>query len=40
MWCNAPTMLPAGSLDAEFLRIQAIGQQRRGCITPHAVNTV
>jgi hypothetical protein len=30
-------MLLAGSLDAEFLRTQAAGQQHRRCITPQAV---
>ena len=34
------TMLPAGNLDAEFLRIQVTGRQHRGCIIPQAVNTV
>jgi len=33
-------MLPVGSLDAEFLRIQSTGRQHRGCIVPQAVNTV
>jgi hypothetical protein len=35
-------MLPvAGSLEAEFLRLQATGcRQHRGCIIPQAVNTV
>jgi hypothetical protein len=31
------TMLPAGSLEAEFLRFQAASRQHRGCIIPHAV---
>ena len=31
LWYNAPTMLPAGSLEAEFLRFQTTGQQHRGC---------
>jgi len=39
LWYNAPTMLPAGSLDAEELHIQATGRQHRGCITPQAANT-
>ena len=30
-------MLPAGSLDAEFLCFQATGRQHRGCIIPQAV---
>jgi len=34
---NSPTMLPAGSLEAEFLRFQAIGRQHRGRITPQTV---
>ena len=29
--------LPAGSLEAEKLDIQATGRQRRGCIMPQAV---
>ena len=35
----APTMLPAGSLEAEALplRFQATGRQHRGCIIPQAV---
>ena len=40
LWYNAPTKLPAGSLDAEFLRIQTTGRQHRGCLIPQAVNTV
>jgi hypothetical protein len=42
LWYNPPTMLPAGSLEAEelFLRFQATGRQHRGCIIPQAVNTV
>ena len=32
LWCNAPTMLPAASLEAEFLRFQATGRQNRGYI--------
>ena len=39
-WYNGPTMLPAGSLDAEQLRIHAIGRQHRGCIKPQGVNIV
>jgi hypothetical protein len=34
---NAPTMLPAGSLEAEELRFQTTGRQHRGCIIPQAV---
>ena len=30
-------MLPAGSLEAEFLRFQATGLQARGCIIPQVV---
>ena len=37
LWNNAPTMLPAGSLGAEFLRFQASGRQHRWCIIPQAV---
>ena len=37
LWSNAPTMLLAGSLEAEELRFQATSQQRRGCIIPQAV---
>ena len=42
LWYNAPTMLPAGSLDEvemlkQFHRIQATGGQHRGCIIPQAV---
>ena len=40
LWYNAPTMLPAGSLEAEecqFLRFQATVWQHRGCIIPQAV---
>ena len=37
LWYNAPTMLPAGSLEAEELRSQATGWQHRGCIRPQAV---
>ena len=35
--CNAPTMLPAGSLEAEFLRFQAASRKHRGCIIAQAV---
>jgi hypothetical protein len=28
LWYNAPTRLPAGSLEAEFRRFQATGRQR------------
>ena len=34
---NAPTMLPAGSLEAEELRFQATGRQHRRCNIPQAV---
>ena len=37
LWYNAPTMLPTGSLEAEFLRFQATGRQHRGFIIPQAV---
>ena len=37
LWYNAPTMLPASSLEAEELRFQASGWQHRGCIIPQAV---
>jgi hypothetical protein len=37
LWYNAPTTLPAGSLDAQCLRIQATGRQNRGCIIPQTV---
>jgi len=37
LWYNAPTMLPAGSLNAEFLRFQAKGRQHRGYIIPQAI---
>jgi hypothetical protein len=37
LWYNAPTMLPAGSLEVEFLCFQATGRQHRGCIITHAV---
>ena len=40
LWYNAPTMLPAKSLEAEFLRFQATGWHCNGCIIPQAVNTV
>jgi hypothetical protein len=40
LWYNASTMLPVGSLYAEFLRIQATGRQHRGCIIPQTVNIV
>ena len=29
--------MPGGSLEADFLRFQAIGRQQRGCIIPQAV---
>ena len=32
LWYNAPTMLPADSLEAEELRFRATGRQHRGCI--------
>jgi hypothetical protein len=37
LWYNAHTTLPAGSLEAEELRFQAIGRQHRVCIIPQAV---
>ena len=38
LWYNTPTILPAGSLEAEELRFQATGNwQHRGCIIPQAV---
>jgi len=37
LWYNAPTMLPAGSLEAKFPHFQATGWQNRGCIIPQAV---
>ena len=38
LWYNAPTMLPGGSLAAEFLHRQATGyRQHCGCIIPQAV---
>ena len=37
LWYIETTMLPAGSLEAEFLRFQASGRQHRGCIIPQAV---
>jgi hypothetical protein len=37
LWYNAPTMMPAGSLEAVFLRFQATGRQHRRCIIPQAV---
>ena len=37
LWHNAPTILPAGSLEAEFPRFQTTGRQHRGCIIPQAV---
>ena len=37
LWYNAPTMLPAGSLEAEELRFQATGRDCNGCIIPQAV---
>ena len=37
LWYNAPMMLPAGSLEEEFLRFQDTGRQHRGCIIPQAV---
>ena len=39
LWYNAPTMLPAGSLEAEELRFHATVRQHCGCIIPQAVNT-
>ena len=37
---NAPTMLPAGSSEAEEFHFQDAGRQHCGCIIPRAVNTV
>ena len=38
LWYKAPTMLPAGCLEAEELRLQTPGyRQHRGCIIPQAV---
>ena len=37
LWYNTPTMLPAGSLEAEELRFQATGWQHREFIIPQAV---
>ena len=37
LWYNAPIAIPAGSLEAEELRFQATGRQRRGFIIPQAV---
>ena len=37
LWHNAPTILSAGSLEAEFLRFQATGRQYRGCIMQQVV---
>jgi hypothetical protein len=37
LWYNAPTISPAGCLEAEELRIHATGRQQRGCIIPQAV---
>ena len=37
LWYNAPSMLLAGSLEAEEPRFQATGQQHPGCIIPQAV---
>ena len=36
MCYNAPTMLPASSLEAEELHFQATSRQHRGCIIPQA----
>ena len=38
IWYRAPTILPAGSMEAEFQRFQATGRQHRGCFIPKAVN--
>jgi len=40
LWYNAPTTLPAGSLNAEQLRFQVTGWHCNGCIISQAVNTV
>ena len=37
LWYNAPTMLPAGSLEAEEIRFQTTGRQLRGYNIPQAV---
>ena len=37
LWYNAPIAMPAGSLEAVFLRFQATDRQHRGCIIPQAV---
>ena len=37
LWYKAPTMLLVGSLEAEFLRFQATGRQRLGCVIPQVV---
>ena len=37
LWYNAPTMLPAGRLGAEFLRFQTTCRKHRGCIIPQTV---
>ena len=37
LWYNAPTMLSAGSLEAEELRLQATGWQHRGFTIQQAV---
>ena len=34
LWYNAPTMLPAGSLEAEELRFQATGRHYIGALLP------
>ena len=37
LWYNAPTMLPAGKLEAEELRFQSTGRQHHGCFIPQVV---
>ena len=37
LWYNAPTILPAGSLEAEFHRFQATGRHCNGCNILQAV---
>jgi len=37
LWYNTPTMLLAGSLEAEFFRFEATGRQHSWYIIPQAV---
>ena len=39
LWYNAPTMLPAGSVETEELFFQATARQLCGCIVPTSCNT-